>query len=461
MKQLWGSMFSKPTEKLVKNFNSSLSFDKRLYEYDIKGSIAHVKMLGEQNIIDANDVNAIVEGLICLADDIQEGKIPLESGAEDIHTFLEKALIEKIGDVGKKMHTGRSRNDQVALDLRMYVKCEANNIQSLLIKLITSLLNISKEHLDTIMPGYTHMQKAQPITFSHHLGAYIEMFKRDHERLTDAYKRINKLPLGSGALATCPYNIDRFNTMQQLQFEEICLNSIDAVSDRDFVIEILNCLSIVMMHLSRFCEEIILWSSYEFKFITIDDGYATGSSIMPQKKNPDVAELIRGKTGRVYGSLFAMLTTMKSLPLAYNKDLQEDKECLFDAVDTVKNCLEVFDAMLKTIAVNKEIMYESAQNGFLNATDVADYLVLKNIPFRDAHEITGKIILYCTSLSKNLDELTLDEFKKFNLNFEMDIFDAISIIKSLEKRKVVGGPAPETMKNVILLNEEWLKNNAR
>ena len=394
MQQLWGSRFSKSPEKIVSDFNSSLSFDSKLYQYDIEGSIAHAKMLGFQGILSNDEAEQIINALNEILTEINEGKLEFNVEFEDIHTNVEKFLVEKIGEVGKKLHTARSRNDQVALDIRLYLKQEIKNIQKLLVKTVSTLVNIQNEHTTTIMPGYTHLQRAQAITFAHHLGAYVEMFKRDFERLNDAFKRVNILPLGSCALAGTPHNIDREKTAEILGFDGVCLNSIDGVSDRDFIIETLSSLSIIMTHLSRFCEEIILWASFEFKFIELDDSYATGSSIMPQKKNPDVAELIRGKTGRVYGDLFTLLTVMKSLPLAYNKDMQEDKEPLFDAVDTVKVCLEILPCMLQTMKVNKENMLNAVHKGFLNATDVADYLVDKVVHFRKAHEISVNLVKY-------------------------------------------------------------------
>lgn len=460
MKQLWGSRFSKKVDKSVNDFNSSISFDYVLYKHDIRGSIAHVSMLRDQNILTTDEAEKIINGLNEILTEIENDEIEFDPELEDIHTNIEKLLINKIGEIGKKVHTARSRNDQVALDLRMYLKEESGEIQELLIILIKELLEISKKHTETIMPGYTHLQRAQPITFAHHLGAYVEMFKRDFERLDDSYERINMLPLGAGALAATPHNIDRYKTLRYLQFKDVCLNSLDAVSDRDFAIETLSNLSLIMMHMSRFCEEIILWSSFEFKFIEIDDGFATGSSLMPQKKNPDVAELIRGKTGRVYGSLMSLLTTMKSLPLAYNKDMQEDKEPLFDAIKTVKQCLSIMPSMLSTMSVNKDKMYSAVKEGFINATDVADYLVKKGIPFRDAHENAGKLVSDCIKMGKTLDELTLDEYKNVNSNFENDIFSAISIQASLNSRKIIGGPASETIKEVIAINEGWVKDNA-
>jgi argininosuccinate lyase len=459
MKQLWGSRFSKKVDKSVNDFNSSLRFDRILYKYDIQGSIAHVSMLRDQSILSEDETTKIIVGLNEILQEIEDEKVEFDEELEDIHTNIEKLLIEKIGEIGKKVHTARSRNDQVALDLRMYMREETVIIEDLLIKLIKELISISKSHTETIMPGYTHLQRAQPITFAHHLGAYVEMFKRDFTRLEDGYQRINILPLGAGALATSPHNIDRYKTLRYLQFKDICLNSLDAVSDRDFVIETLSSLSLIMMHLSRFCEEIILWSSFEFKFIELDDGFSTGSSLMPQKKNPDVAELIRGKTGRVYGSLMSLLTTMKSLPLAYNKDMQEDKEPLFDAINTVKQCLEILPPMLSTMSVNKAKMLCAVKEGFINATDVADYLVKKGIPFRDAHENAGKLVAFCIQIGKTLDELKLEDYKNVNPSFDKDIFKAISVQASLNSRKVIGGPASEAIKKVIAINEDWIKDH--
>ncbi len=459
MKQLWGSRFSKELSETANNFNSSLRFDKRLSKYDIEGSIAHAEMLSLQGIITEEEKTLIIKGLKEIIEDIKGGKINFECDLEDIHTLVEKILTEKIGDTGKKLHTARSRNDQVAVDIRMYVKEEIQEIKRELIELIKVLLSIAKEHKDTIMPGYTHLQRAQPITFAHHIGAYIEMFKRDTERIKDTYKRVNILPLGAGALATSPYNIDRYKTAEILGFDDICLNSIDAVSDRDFVIETISDLSMIMMHTSRFCEEIILWSSREYQFIKIDDGYSTGSSLMPQKKNPDIAELIRGKTGRVYGALVSILTTMKSLPLAYNKDMQEDKEPLFDAIDTVKDSLFIIPEIIKTMEVNKEKMINACREGFLNATDAADYLVKKGVPFRDAHKDAGRAVKYCIENEKTLDTMEISEYKKINKLFEEDIYKYIDIKKSVESRRVIGGPSKEAVEKVLKINEKWVKEN--
>lgn len=456
--KLWGGRFEKATNIMVDDFNSSIRFDKRLYKQDITGSIAHVTMLGKQDIIKKEDADIIKKGLEELLVDIDNNKIAFDIEAEDIHMNIEKLLIERIGEVGKKLHTGRSRNDQVTLDMRMYVKEEIIEIKKMIIELLNALLDIAKNNTSTIMPGYTHLQKAQPITFAHHIMAYFEMLKRDLGRLMDTYKRTNSLPLGAGALATTTYPLDREYVAELLDFDEVCLNSIDAVSDRDYCIELTNTLSMVMMHLSRFSEEIILWCSNEFQFIELDDAYSTGSSIMPQKKNPDIAELVRGKTGRVYGSLMGLLTTMKSLPLAYNKDMQEDKEATFDAIDTVKMCLPIFTDMLKTMKINSDKMYQGAGGGFTNATDAADYLVKKDIPFRDAHGIIGKLVLYCVNNNKSLEDMTIDEYKNISPVFQDDIYEAISLETCVNKRNVIGGPSKEMMEKVIKINEEYLSN---
>ncbi|WP_334300891.1 argininosuccinate lyase [Vallitalea guaymasensis] len=456
MMKLWGGRFEKATNVMVDDFNSSIRFDKRLYKQDINGSIAHVTMLGKQDIIPQEDADVIKKGLEELLLDIENNKVAFDIEAEDIHMNIEKLLIEKIGIVGKKLHTGRSRNDQVTLDMRMYLKEEIIDTKKLVINLLQVLLDIAKDNTETIMPGYTHLQKAQPITFAHHVMAYFEMLKRDIGRLDDTYKRTNSLPLGAGALATTTYPLDREYVAELLDFDSVCLNSIDAVSDRDYCIELINSLSMLMMHLSRFSEEIILWCSNEFQFIELDDAYSTGSSIMPQKKNPDIAELVRGKTGRVYGSLLGLLTTIKSLPLAYNKDMQEDKEATFDAIDTVKMCLPIFTDMLKTMKINKEKMYDGAGGGFTNATDAADYLVKKNLPFRDAHAVIGKLVLYCVNNNKNLEDMTLDEYKNVSPIFEDDIYEAISLETCVNKRNVIGGPSKEMMCKVINMNQEYL-----
>ncbi len=456
--KLWGGRFTKGTDKVVEDFHSSISFDQRLYRQDIRGSIAHARMLGKQGIIPVKDAETIIAALNNILQDIETGKAEFEVGAEDIHMNIEKLLTERIGDVGRKLHTARSRNDQVALDVRMYLKEEIIDVFGLLKKLMETLLNLAEQHALTVMPGYTHLQRAQPITFGHHLMAYFQMFRRDFERMTDVYKRTDIMPLGSGALAGTTFPLDRQWVAGELGFSAITENSLDGVSDRDFAIEFCAAASIIMMHLSRFCEEVILWSSAEFKFIELDDAYSTGSSIMPQKKNPDVAELIRGKTGRVYGDLMGLLSMMKSLPLAYNKDMQEDKEALFDAVDTIKGCLLVFTPMIETMRVRSDQMARAARGGFTNATEVADYLAKKGIPFRNAHEIVGKLVLYCIERDMALNELSLAEFKEASPQIEEDIYEAIDIIKCVEARKVPGGPAPGALNFSIASGRNWLKN---
>lgn len=454
--KLWGGRFEKQTAQEVDDFNSSIHFDCRLYRQDILGSIAHAKMLGKQNIISKEDSMQICQGLEEILHDIEEGRINFSISNEDIHMNIESLLIEKIGDVGKKLHTGRSRNDQIALDIRMYTKEIIDHVIKQLVSLEDTIIEIAKQHITTIMPGYTHLQKAQPITLAHHMMAYFEMFRRDIERFQDCRKRVNVMPLGSGALAGTTYPLDRDWVAKELGFSSITRNSLDGVSDRDFAIEFLGCASILMMHLSRFCEELILWSSHEFQFVEMDDAYSTGSSIMPQKKNPDVAELIRGKTGRVYGDLITLLTVMKSLPLAYNKDMQEDKEALFDAMDTILNCINVFEGMLRTLTFNPDNMYRQASTGFTNATDAADYLVKKGLPFRSAHEVVGKIVLYCIKEKKSLLDLTLEEYKKFSPLFEEDVFEAISLENCVNERNVPGGPSVSCMESAIKESENWL-----
>ncbi len=456
--KLWGGRFLKPTDKRVDDFNSSIRFDKKMYEQDIRGSIAHATMLGNQGIIPKEDSVLIVKTLKEILEDINLGKVEFLIDAEDIHMNIEKILTDRIGDAGKRLHTGRSRNDQVALDIRLYIKDESVKIKELIVSLMDVVLNLAKEHTDTIMPGYTHLQKAQPITFAHHLLAYFEMFKRDLSRLKDTVKRMDFSPLGAGALAGTTYPLDREFVARELGFSGVTLNSLDAVSDRDFALELLACFSILMMHLSRFCEELILWSSNEFGFVEMDDSYSTGSSIMPQKKNPDVAELIRGKTGRVYGDLNSLLVTMKGIPLAYNKDMQEDKEPVFDAIDTVKLCVNVFTCMIATMKVNKEKMLIGAKGGFTNATDAADYLVKKGLPFREAHAVVGKMVAYALDQGKALDEFTMDEFLACSDIFDKDIYEAISMETCVNDRNVIGGPAKKETERVIKLNEEYLKN---
>ena len=454
--KLWGGRFTKETDQLVHQFNASIIFDQRLYPYDIQGSIAHVKMLAKQSIITNDECNKITTCLENICEDIDNGTLKIDLSHEDIHSFIESTLISRIGETGKKLHTGRSRNDQVALDMKLYIKDEIKQLDSLIKDFQQTLMNVIKENTDTIMPGFTHLQTAHPVTLAHHFMAYFEMIKRDRSRLHDIYNRTNQLPLGAGALATTTFPIDREYVAKLLDFDSVTLNSMDTVSDRDFLIELLNCLSITMMHLSRFSEEIIIWSSNEYRYIEIDDAYSTGSSIMPQKKNPDIAELIRGKTGRVYGALTSLLTTMKGLPLAYNKDMQEDKELVFDAIDTTKTCITLFSNMVATLKFNKEQMYLSCQKGFTNATDVADYLVNQGIPFRDAHGIVGKLVLYCIDNNKSLDDLTIEEYKSIHPIIDEHIYDAIKLETCVEKRNVIGGPAKEAMNEVIRLNEEYL-----
>ena len=447
--KLWGGRFGKATEKIVDDFNSSIHIDSRMYKEDIQGSIAHARMLGECNIIEKEDATKIISGLQAILQDIEAGEVQFSVSDEDVHMNIEKLLIERIGEAGKKLHTARSRNDQVALDFRMYQKSNIEAIVKKLLELEETLLQKATENIDVIMPGYTHLQKAQPITMGHHIMAYFQMFGRDMERFMDCYWRTDVMPLGSCALAGTTYGIDRDMVSKELGFSSITMNSLDGVSDRDFAIEFINCCAIAMMHMSRFCEELIIWSSSEFSFVEMDDAYSTGSSIMPQKKNPDVAELIRGKTGRVYGNLMAMLTVMKSLPLAYNKDMQEDKEITFDAGDTVLKCLEVFIPMFKTIIVKNDEIRKRLRGGFLNATDVADYLVKKGIPFRTTHEISGKIVKHCIERSIDIGELTLEEFKSFSAYFEKDIFEAIDFTNCVNKRNTVGGPSKKSVQQAI------------
>ncbi len=456
--KLWGGRFSKNTDKSVDDFNSSISFDSRLYRQDIRGSIAHAHMLGSCGVIPVQDADLICRTLEEILSDIEKGLVEFEVDAEDIHMNIEKILISRIGETGKRLHTGRSRNDQVALDLRMYLKEEITGIKAMLKDLLTVLAELSEQHLDTILPGYTHLQRAQPVTLAHHLMAYFQMFRRDVERLGDCYKRTDVMPLGSGALAGTTYPLDRKLVAESLGFGSITENSLDGVGDRDFAIELTACLSIMMMHLSRFCEELILWSSAEFSFVEMDDAYSTGSSIMPQKKNPDVAELVRGKTGRVYGDLMTLLTVMKSLPLAYNKDMQEDKEAVFDAVDTVKMCLPVFTRMAATMKIRRENMYRAAQGGFTNATDVADYLVKKGIPFRSAHEIIGKMVLYCINNGRAIDELTMEEFKSFSPKIDEDVYTEISLERCVSGRSLPGGPAPEAVRVSLKSGRRFLES---
>ena len=458
MAQLWGGRFTKETDQLVYNFNASISFDQKFYKQDIRGSIAHVTMLASVGVLTEEERDQIIDGLKGISKDIQTGAVEITSEYEDIHSFVEANLIDRIGDVGKKLHTGRSRNDQVALDMKLYTRDEVVEIKGLVKELMETLHRIMKEHIDTFMPGFTHLQKAQPVTLAHHVGAYMEMFKRDYSRLTDIYDRMNYCPLGAGALAGTTYPLDREQTASLLNFYGPTLNSMDSVSDRDYVIELLSALSTIMMHLSRFSEEVIIWNSNEYKFVSIDDGFSTGSSIMPQKKNPDIAELVRGKTGRVYGALTSILTTMKGIPLAYNKDMQEDKELTFDAIDTVKGCISLFNGMMNTMTFNKPQMEKSAKHGFTNATDAADYLVNHGVPFRDAHGIVGQLVLLCLDKHISLDELPLDEYQKISPAFEEDIYDAISMKTCVEKRNTIGAPGRDAMKKVIAINDTYLAN---
>ena len=452
--KLWGGRFQKAVDNLVNDFNSSIRTDGRMFKEDIDGSLAHVKMLIAQDIIPKHDGEKIISGLTEISKRIENGVIEIDPSSEDIHSFIEATLTYYIGDEGKKLHTGRSRNDQVTLDTRLYLKKELKNLINVILSFEETLLIKAEENINTIMPGYTHMQKAQPITFAHHLLAYGEMFKRDLGRIKDTLKRMDEMPLGSGALATSTYPIDREMVAKELDFASISLNSLDAVSDRDYVIETLSALSMIMMHLSRFSEEVILWCTHEFSFIELDDAYSTGSSIMPQKKNPDVAELVRGKTGRVYGDLITLLTLMKGIPLAYNKDMQEDKEALFDALDTVFLSIKTFNGMLKTMRIKKDNMRKGALGGFTNATDVADYLVKKGVAFRNAHEVVGAMVLHCINKGINIEELSLEALKEFSSYFEEDIYNAISLETCVEERKVIGGPSSKSVK----IQLEALKN---
>ena len=457
MAQLWGGRFTKATDQLVYDFNASIGFDQRFFAEDIMGSKAHVKMLAKQGILTEKERDEILVGLESIQKDVADGTLAITSEYEDIHSFVEANLIERIGDPGKKLHTGRSRNDQVALDMRLYTRMQVEHTQELLRHLLTTILSIMEKHTETIMPGFTHLQKAQPITLAHHMGAYFEMFKRDVQRLEDIHERMNYCPLGSGALAGTTYPLDREYTAELLGFYGPTLNSMDGVSDRDYLLEYLSAMSTIMMHLSRFSEEVIIWNSNEYRFIEIDDAYSTGSSIMPQKKNPDIAELVRGKTGRVYGALMALLTTMKGIPLAYNKDMQEDKEMAFDAMDTVNGCIQLFDGMLETMTFREDVMEKSARHGFTNATDAADYLVGKGVPFRDAHGIIGRVVLYCIDKGIAIDDMSLEELKGFSEVFEEDIYDAISMYTCVNKRLTVGAPGKEAMEKEIAACREFLE----
>jgi argininosuccinate lyase len=456
--KLWGGRFNKETNKAVDDFNSSISFDCRMYKEDIKGSIAHITMLGHQGIIAFENAEKIKVELNNILNDIEDGKIEFLLDAEDIHMNIETILIERLQEVGKQLHTGRSRNDQVALDFRMYTKNAILDIENEIKNLLSVILELSEKHINTIMPGYTHLQKAQPITLAHHLMAYFQMFKRDFERLSDCYKRMDFMPLGSGALAGTTYPIDRNMVADLLGFSHITENSLDGVSDRDFAAEFIFSLSLIMMHLSRFSEEIILWCSDEFSFIRLDDAYSTGSSIMPQKKNPDIAELTRGKTGRVYGSLITILTILKGIPLAYNKDMQEDKEALFDAYDTVKMCLPIFSKMIETMTINKEIMEKGAKGGFTNATDAADYLVKKGMPFRDAHKVIGQMVSYAIENNVTLEEISIEKLKEFSDSIENDYYKQISLETCVNERAVYGGPAPSAVNKSIENGRKFLEN---
>ena len=456
--KLWGGRFTKETDQLVQNFNESLSFDQKFYRQDIRGSIAHVKMLAKQGILSEKDRDDIIRGLEGIREDLDSGKLTIstDSGYEDIHSFVEGTLTERIGEAGKRLHTGRSRNDQVALDMKLYIRDEIDELDGLTEGLLREILEIMEKNTETYMPGFTHLQKAQPITLAHHMGAYFEMFSRDHSRLCDIRSRMNYCPLGSGALAGTTYPLDREYTASLLDFAGPTLNSMDSVADRDYLIELLAALSTISMHLSRFCEEIIIWNTNEYRFVELDDSYSTGSSIMPQKKNPDIAELIRGKCGRVYGALVSLLTTMKGLPLAYNKDMQEDKELTFDAIDTVKGCLSLFTGMLSSMTFRKDVMEASAKRGFTNATDAADYLVNKGVPFRDAHGIVGQLVLLCIEKGIALDDLPLEEYKEISPVFEGDVYEAISMKTCVDRRQTLGAPGPEAMKKVIAIYKERL-----
>ena len=456
MAQLWGGRFTKATDQMVYDFNASIGFDKKLFAQDVRGSRAHVKMLAKVGVITDGERDEILKGLDSIEADVNSGALEITSEYEDVHSFVEANLIDRIGDAGKKLHTGRSRNDQVALDMRLYTRDAVEATADALKHLLNTILSIMEEHIDTIMPGFTHLQKAQPITLAHHMGAYFEMFKRDHLRLQDIRERMNYCPLGSGALAGTTYPLDRNMTAELLDFYGPTVNSMDGVSDRDYLIEFLSALSMIQMHLSRFSEEVIIWNSNEYRFVEIDDAYSTGSSIMPQKKNPDIAELVRGKTGRVYGALTSLLTTMKGIPLAYNKDMQEDKELAFDAMKTVQDCIVLFDGMLSTMSFNKDVMSNSAKNGFTNATDAADYLVNHGVPFRDAHGIIGQVVLYCIEKGIAIDDMSLEELKAISPAFEEDIFDAISMETCVNKRLTIGAPGHDAMVNEIASCREFL-----
>lgn len=459
MAVLWGGRFNKETKKEVFDFNESFSFDKRLADADIRGSLVHAAMLAKQGIITEKEGEEIKNGLLSIKEDLEEGKLTLSGEYEDIHSFIEAVLTERIGEAGKKLHTGRSRNDQVALDMRLYIRDRVDRMREELKSFLTVIADLMEEHKETVMPGFTHLQKAQPITLAHHLGAYFEMFKRDHQRCADIRERMNVCPLGSGAMAGTTYPLDREYTAAELGFSKACENSIDGVSDRDYLVEYLSALSLIMMHLSRFSEELILWNSDEYRFLELDDAYSTGSSIMPQKKNPDIAELVRGKTGRVYGALTALLTVMKGLPLAYNKDMQEDKELTFDACDTAEQCLCLFKDQLKTAKFRKDRMERSASGGFTNATDAADYLVGKGVPFRDAHGIAGQMVLKCIETNRRIDDLTMEELKELSPVIEEDFYEAVSLLTCVNKRNTKGAPGQEAIVKEIASCREYLQNN--
>ena len=455
---MWAGRFSKEVDEKVNDFNSSISFDARMYRHDIRGSMAHAQMLGEQGIIEKHESEKIIEGLKGILADLDSGALHFDPNAEDIHMFVEQVLTERLGDTGKRLHTARSRNDQVALDIKFYLKDECDEISKLTYELIETLIATAQEHYDTVMPGYTHLQRAQPVTFAHHIMAYAQMLTRDLGRLADTKKRMDRMPLGSCALAGTTYPLNRKRTAELLGFEDITYNSLDGVSDRDYCIELASAVSILMMHLSRFSEEIIMWCSWEFKFIELDDAYSTGSSIMPQKKNPDITELIRGKTGRVYGDLMTLLSMMKNLPLAYNKDMQEDKEAIFDAIDTVKLCLSTFIPMFRTMTVLKDNMRKAAAKGFINATDCADYLVKKGMPFRDAYKITGTLVARCIELDTTLEDLDIKEYRKLTDVFDEDVYKAINLETCVMQRNVDGGPAPEAVARQIEQLKAELRN---
>ena len=457
MAQLWGGRFTKQTDAAVKAFNDSIGFDKRLYRQDIQGSMVHARMLGKQGILTEEDCRAIQEGLEGILSDIESGKLVITSEYEDIHSFVEANLIDRIGDAGKRLHTGRSRNDQVALDMRLYTRDAADEIRGQVLHLLKTILEIMEANKETFMPGFTHLQKAQPTTLAHHLGAYFEMLRRDYTRISDCRVRMNECPLGAGAMAGTTYPLDREYVAGELGFACATRNSMDSVSDRDYLLEFLSDLSILMMHLSRFSEELIIWNSNEYRFVEMDDAFSTGSSIMPQKKNPDICELVRGKVGRVYGDLMSLLTAMKGLPLAYNKDMQEDKEPAFDAIDTAAACIPLFAEMLRTIRFNKKVMETSAMRGFTNATDAADYLVGKGVPFRDAHGIIGRLVLHCISLDKGIEELTLDELRAFSDRFDEDVFEAISLRACVNRRLTAGAPGEAAMEKEIEASRVWLQ----